>query len=106
MQVDKSWDLQWSRRRADGGAPAWKLAGSRPRKSTCFSLSRKAENGLEHKESACNAGDMDSIPRSRKFPGEGNGYPIQYSSQENPHGQRSLRATVLGVTKSQTGLSD
>ena len=42
------------------------------------------------KEFACNAGDIDSVPRSRRFPGEGNGNPLQYYCLENPHGQRSL----------------
>ena len=42
------------------------------------------------KESACNAGDLGSIPWLRRSPGEGNGYPPQYSCLENPHGQRSL----------------
>ena len=38
---------------------------------------------LESKESACNAGDMGSIPESGRSPGEGNGYPLQYSCLEN-----------------------
>ena len=37
----------------------------------------------EGKESACNAGDPDSIPGSGRSPGEGNGYPFQYSCLEN-----------------------
>ena len=41
-------------------------------------------------ESACNAGDTGSIPGSRRSPEEGNGNPLQYSCQKNPHGQRSL----------------
>ena len=36
------------------------------------------------KESACNAGDLDSIPGLGRFPGEGNGNPLQYSCLENP----------------------
>ena len=36
------------------------------------------------KESACNAGDPGSIPRSGRSPGEENGYPLQYSCLENP----------------------
>ena len=40
--------------------------------------------GSDGKESACNVGELGSIP------GEGNGYPLQYSCLENPHGQRSL----------------
>ena len=39
-------------------------------------------------------------------PGEENGYPLQYSCLENPHGQRSLAAAVHAITKSQTWLSN
>ena len=35
--------------------------------------------GSAGKESACNAGDLGSIPGLGKSPGEGNGYPLQYS---------------------------
>ena len=42
------------------------------------------------KESACNAGDLVSIPGLRRSPGEGTGNPLQYSCLENPHGQWSL----------------
>ena len=38
----------------------------------------------DSKESACNAGDLGSIPGSGRFPGEGNGNPLQYSCLENP----------------------
>ena len=34
--------------------------------------------------------DLGSIPALGRFPGEGNGYPLQYSCLENPHGQRNL----------------
>ena len=40
--------------------------------------------GSAGKESACNVGDLGSIPGLRRSPGEGNGYPFQYSSLENP----------------------
>ena len=53
------------------------------------------------KESACNVGDLGSIPRLGRSPGEGKGYPLQYSSLDN-----SMYYTVHGVTKSQTRLSD
>ena len=46
--------------------------------------------GLAGKESACNAGDPGSIPRSGRCPGEGHGNTLQYSCLENPQGQRSL----------------
>ena len=42
------------------------------------------------RESACNAGDLSSIPGLGRSPGEGNGNPPQYSCLENPHGQRTL----------------
>ena len=53
------------------------------------------------KESACNAGDLDSIPGLGRSPGEGNGYPLQYSSLEN-----SMDCMVHRVTKRWTWLSD
>ena len=40
--------------------------------------------GSEVKASVCNVGDLDSIPGSGRFPGEGNGNPLQYSCLENP----------------------
>ena len=46
--------------------------------------------GSDGKESACNAGDLGSIPWSERSPGGGLGSPLQYSCLENPHGQRSL----------------
>ena len=42
------------------------------------------------KESTCNVGDLDSIPGLGRSPGEGHGNPFQYSSLENPHGQRCV----------------
>ena len=62
--------------------------------------------GSEGKASACNEGDPGSIPGSRRSPGEGNGNPLQYSCPENPMGRGAWQATVHGVTKSQTQLSD
>ena len=49
--------------------------------------------------------DVGSIPGSGRSPGEGNGYPLQYSCLENPKDRGAWRATVHGVTKSQTELS-
>ena len=57
--------------------------------------------GLAGKQSTCNVGDLGSIPGLGRFPGEGKGYPLQYSGLEN-----SMDAIVHGVPKSQTGLSD
>ena len=39
--------------------------------------------GSDSKESACNSGDLGSIPGSGRFPGEGHGNPLRYSSLEN-----------------------
>ena len=47
-------------------------------------------SGSDSKESACNAGDLGSIPGLGRCPGGGPGNPLQYSCLENPHGQRSL----------------
>ena len=58
------------------------------------------------KESACNAGDPGSIPGSERSPGEGNGSPLQYSWLENSMDRRAWEATVHGVAKSWTQLSD
>ena len=51
------------------------------------------------KESACNAGDPGSIPGSGRFPGEGNGNPLQYSCLKNSVDRGAWQATVHGVTK-------
>ena len=51
------------------------------------------------KESACDAGDPDSIPGSGKFHVEGYGYPLQYSCQESSMDRGPWWATVHGVAK-------
>ena len=56
----------------------------------------------DSKESACNAGDLGSIPGSGRSSGEGNGNPLQYSCLENPMDRGAWRATVHEVTKSWT----
>ena len=57
---------------------------------------------LDGRESACNAGDLASIPGSGRSPGEGNGNPLQYSCLENPMDRGTQWATVYGAAKSQT----
>ena len=49
---------------------------------------------------------MGSVPGLARSPGEVNGYPLQYSCLENPMDRGVWRATVSGVTKNQTQLSD
>ena len=63
----------------------------------CLSLAWGLPGGSAGKESACNAGDLDLIPGLGRSPGEGKGYPLQYSGLEN---------IVHGVAKTQTQLSD
>ena len=55
--------------------------------------------GSDGKENACNAGDPGSIPGLERSPGEGNGYPLQYSSLENPIDRGAWQATVHGVAR-------
>ena len=62
--------------------------------------------GFDAKASACNAGDLGLIPGSGRSPGEGNGNPLQYSCLENSMDGGAWRATVHGVAKSRTRLSD
>ena len=63
-------------------------------------------NGSDGKESACNGGDSGSIPGSGRSPGEGHGNPLQCSCLENSMDRGAWWATVHGVTKSQTWLSN
>ena len=51
------------------------------------------------KESACNAGDLGLIRGLGRFPGEGNGNPLQYSCLENPIDRGTWQATVHGVAR-------
>ena len=57
--------------------------------------------GSAGKEFACNAGDLGLIPGLGRSPGEGKGYPLQYSGLEN-----SVGFVVHGVAKSQTGQTE
>ena len=57
-------------------------------------------SGSDGKESACKAGDLGLIPRLGRAPGEGKGYPLQYSGLENSMNRNH------GVTKNQTRLSN
>ena len=62
--------------------------------------------GSDGKASACNAGDPGSIPGLERSPGKGIGNPLQYSCLENPMDRGAWQATVHGVAKSWTELSD
>ena len=61
---------------------------------------------LDGKESACNVGELGLIPGLGRPPGEGTGNPLQYSCLEKFMDRGAWRATVHGVAKSRTRLSD
>ena len=63
-------------------------------------------DGLDSKESTCNRGDLCSIRESRRSPGEGNGYPLQHPCLEKSTDRSAWWASVHGVAKSWTQLSD
>ena len=69
-------------------------------------MNKDFPGGSEGKASAYNAGDPGSIPGLGRSPGEGNGNPLQYYCLENPMDRGALQATVHGVAKSRTRLSN
>ena len=71
-----------------------------------FSTQLSFLGGSEGKESACNAGDLGSIPGLGRFPGEGNGNALQYSCLENSMDEGACRNTARGIAKSRKRLSN
>ena len=59
-----------------------------------FTLHISFPGGSHGKESSCNAGDLGLISGSGRSPGEGKGYPLQYSGLENPMDRGAWQATV------------
>jgi hypothetical protein len=59
-------------------------------------------SGSDNKKSACNVGDLGSISRLGRSPGDGIGYSLQYSGLENSTDRGAWQTTVHGVAKSQT----
>ena len=90
-------------------AISFSRGSSRPRDQTqvsrnggrCFNLWATREA-----KSACNSGDLSSIPGSGRSPGEGNSYPLQYSCLESSMDRGACWATVHEVANSWTWLSD
>ena len=74
--------------------------------STSFLFMVDFPGGSDGKQSTCNVGDPGSIPGLGNSPGGGHGNLLQYSCLEDPHGHRSPVATVHGVAKSWTRLTD
>ena len=71
-----------------------------------IALSFAFPGGSDGKASAYNAGDLGSIPGLERSPGERNGNPLQYSCLENPMDGGAWLATVHGVAKCRTQLSN
>ena len=58
--------------------------------------------GSDGKESACNVGDLGSIPELGKSPGERNGYPLQYHSWDSPWTEEPGRLQSMGLQRVRT----
>ena len=72
-------------------------SSSSPTLGLCIRGTMGFPGGSAGKESACNVGNLGSIPGMGRSPGEGKSYPLQYSGLEN-----SMDCLVHGVAKSQT----
>ena len=81
------------------------VGGCDQRTHNCLS-ERSFLGDSDGKKSACNAGDLGSIPGLGRSPGEGNGYALQYSSLQNSTDRGAWWATVHGVIMSQTQLNN
>ena len=55
--------------------------------------------GSDNKESACNEGNLGSVPGLGRSSGQGHGNPLQYSCMENPMDRRAWQATVHGLAR-------
>ena len=88
----------------------FKAEGRSVREIICYHKSKKMKRKQLRtqmaKEFTCNAGDLGLIPGSGRSPGGGSSYPLQYFCLENPVDRGAWWATVHGVTKSRTQLSD
>ena len=73
---------------------------------SCIGRQLDFPGGSDGKASVYNAGDLGLIPRWGRFPGEGNGNPLQCSCLENPRDRGAWWAAISGVTQSRTRLSN
>ena len=89
----------------ESGSPALQ-ADSLPSESeaNCSFLNRNFPGGSDGKASACNVGDLGSVPGLGRSSGGGHGNPLQHACLENPHGQRSLAgySSPQGLKESNT----
>ena len=89
--------LQWSCLENPRDAGAWWAA--------VYGVSQ-SRTRLKRLSSSSSAGDLGSVPGSGRSPGERNGYPLQYSCLENSMDRGAWQATIHGITKSGTRLSE
>ena len=88
---------------------AYGLCHSRHLKAIIYDNSMKKMSfpgGSDGKESACNAGDLGSVPGLGRSPGEGHGYPLQYSLLEISMNREAWGSTVHGVSERRIELGD
>ena len=113
-KVDLKLNIQKTKIMASSLITSWQIDGRQWKKWQtlfCFGAPKPAffygfPDGSEDKAFAWNAGDPGLIPGLGRSPGEGNGNPLQYSCLENPMDRGAWQATVHGVAKSQTQVSD
>ena len=89
-----------------GRALGWTLYGRNLAGKDSSGASLVVQMVKKNKSSACNVGDLGSIPGLGRYPGGGNGNPLQYSCLRNPRDRGAWWTTVHGVTKSWTQLTD
>ena len=95
------WKTTWFDAKARRWMLCLKFSRQKPRLLVKINVIPGFPGGSAGKESTCHAGDLGLIPGLKRSPGEGNGYPLQYSGLEN-----SMDCIVYGITKSWTQLSD
>ena len=97
------WETTFSKNCLDDPLPCdgWEPIPSHFQTQCClwYAPHRGFPGGSDGKESACNVGDLGSIPGSRRSPGEGNGNPLQYPCLENPMDRGAWWTMVCGITK-------
>ena len=86
---------------------AWRIPGTEePSGLPSMGSHRVGHDRSDLAAAACNAGNLSLIPGLGRSPGEGNGNPLQCSSLKNPTDRGVCQATVHGITKSLTQLSN
>ena len=102
-----SWQVgRLSSSESEASSIHWQIRASRSRAMIKWIWHRGIPGGSDSKGVACNAGDPGLILGLGRSPGEGNGHPLQCSCLENSMNRGAWQATVHGLTKSWSWLSD